>query len=123
MANQSKTPAENRNRILIEWFYHELWDRFDKALIPVLLTEDVRFRGSLGQNKSGRAEFAEYIDFVRRAFPDFSNEIEEMISEGDKAFVALHIVARIAPRSSESLRPVSGFNMPGRQCSRSAMIR
>jgi len=89
MANQSKTAAENRNRILIERFYHELWDRFDKALIPVLLTEDVRFRGSLGQNKNGHAGFAEYIDFVRRAFPDFSNEIEEMISEGDKAFARL----------------------------------
>jgi steroid delta-isomerase-like uncharacterized protein len=89
MANQSKTAAENRNRILIERFYHELWDRFDKALIPVLLTEDVRFRGSLGQNKNGHAEFAEYIDFVRRAFPDFSNEIEEVISEGGKAFARL----------------------------------
>src|SRR2546421_1199532 len=49
----------------------------------------VRFRGSLGQSKSGHAEFEEYIDFVRRAFPDFSNEIEEVISEGDKAFARL----------------------------------
>jgi hypothetical protein len=54
MANQSKTAAENRNRILIERFYHEMWDRFDKTLIPVVLTEDVRFRG---QNKNGHVEF------------------------------------------------------------------
>jgi hypothetical protein len=26
---------------------HEMWNRFDKALIPVLLAEDIRFRGSL----------------------------------------------------------------------------
>jgi len=25
-----------------------VWNRFDKALIPVLLAEDIRFRGSLG---------------------------------------------------------------------------
>jgi hypothetical protein len=62
---------------LIARFYHEMWNRFDKTLIPVLLTEDVRFRGSLGQKKNGHTEFAKYIDFVERAFPDFSNEIEE----------------------------------------------
>ncbi len=55
----------------------------------MLLTEDVRFRGSLGQSKNGHAEFAEYVDFVQRAFPDFTNEIEEVISEGDKAFARL----------------------------------
>jgi steroid delta-isomerase-like uncharacterized protein len=74
---------------LIERFYHEMWNRFDKALIPVLLAEDIRFRGSLGQYKNGHAEFAEYVDFVERAFPDFTNEIEEIISEEDKAFARL----------------------------------
>ena len=89
MANQSKTSAKDRNRELIERFYREMWNRFDKSLIPILLTEDVRFRGSLGQNKIGHAEFADYVDFIRRAFPDFTNEIEEVISEGDKAFARL----------------------------------
>jgi steroid delta-isomerase-like uncharacterized protein len=88
MVNQSNT-AGNRNRELIERFYHEMWNRFDKGLIPVLLTEDIQFRGSLGQSKNGHDEFGEYVDFVQRAFPDFTNEIEEMISEGDKAFARL----------------------------------
>jgi steroid delta-isomerase-like uncharacterized protein len=89
MANQSKTALGNRNSALIARFYHEMWNRFDKSLIPVLLTEDVTFRGSLGLSKNGHAEFAGYIDFVQRAFPDFSNQIEEVISEGDKAFARL----------------------------------
>jgi hypothetical protein len=89
MANQSKLLAENRNSLLIGRFYHEMWNCFDKALIPVLLTEDIRFRGSLGQNKNGHVEFAEYVDFVQRVFPDFTNEIEEVISEGDKTFARL----------------------------------
>src|SRR5713101_7660612 len=66
-----------------------MWNRFDKTIFPDILTEDLRFRGSLGQSKSGHAEFGEYVDFIQRAFPDFSNEIEEIISEGDKAFAKL----------------------------------
>jgi steroid delta-isomerase-like uncharacterized protein len=83
------TMRQNRNRLLIERFYLEMWNRFDKTILPDILTEDLRFRGSLGQFKSGRAEFGEYVDFIQRAFPDFSNEIEEIISEDDKAFAKL----------------------------------
>jgi predicted ester cyclase len=80
---------DERNRLLIRRFYDELWNRFDKSIFAEILTGDLRFRGSLGQEKRGLAEFGEYIDFIRRTFPDFSNEIEEIISEGDKAFARL----------------------------------
>ena len=43
----------------------------------------------MAQSKSGYAEFAEYVDFIERAFRDFTNEIEELISEGDRAFARL----------------------------------
>jgi steroid delta-isomerase-like uncharacterized protein len=77
------------NVALIEKFYHEMWNRFDKGLIPALLTEDIRFRGSLGPSKVGHEQFGEYVDFVRAAFPDFTNHIEEIVSEGDRAFARL----------------------------------
>ena len=80
---------QSRNRLLIERFYLEMWNRFDKSVISEILTEDLRFRGSLGQSKNGYSEFGEYVDFVQRAFPDFSNEIEEIICEGDKALAKL----------------------------------
>jgi hypothetical protein len=67
------TMRQNRNRLLIERFYLEMWNRFDKTIFPDILTEDLRFRGSLGQSKSGHAEFGEYVDFIKRAFPNFSN--------------------------------------------------
>jgi steroid delta-isomerase-like uncharacterized protein len=79
----------DRNRLLIERFYHEMLNRFDKAIISDILSEDLQFRGSLGQSVRGHAEFGEYVDFIQRAFPDFSNEVEEIISEGDKAFAKL----------------------------------
>jgi len=80
---------QDQNRQLIARFYLEMWNRFDKTIFPDILTEDIRFRGSLGQHKNGYAEFGEYVDFIQRAFPDFSNEIEEIISEDDKAFAKL----------------------------------
>jgi steroid delta-isomerase-like uncharacterized protein len=79
----------NPNRLLICRFYDELWNHFDKTIFTDILADDLRFRGSLGQEKRGLAEFAEYIDFIRRIFPDFLNEIEEIIAEGDKAFTRL----------------------------------
>ena len=79
----------SQNVGLIERFYHELWNRFDKSVFPELLAEDLQFRGSLGQEKRGHVEFGEYMDFVQRAFPDFHNEIEEVVSEGDRSFVRL----------------------------------
>jgi predicted ester cyclase len=90
--------SQNRNRLLIERFYHELWNRFDKTIFPDILAEDLRFRGSLGQTKRGLAEFGDYVDFIQRAFPDFSNEIEEIISEGDKRSLSSLIAALIAVR-------------------------
>ena len=81
--------SQERNRLLIERFYHELWNRFDKTIFRDILAPDLRFRGSLGQTKRGHHEFGDYVDFIQSAFPDFSNEIEEIISEGDKAFARL----------------------------------
>jgi predicted ester cyclase len=89
MAPLTEQSANKRHHELIRRFYREMWNRFDTALVPVLLTENIRFRGSLGQEKDGHAGFCEYMDFIRRTFPDFTNEIEEVICEGDKAFARL----------------------------------
>lgn len=66
-----------------------MWNKFDKRVFPAILDPEISFRGSLGQTKRGYAELGEYVDFVRRAFPDFHNEIVETISEGDKTFARL----------------------------------
>lgn len=74
---------------LIETWYHRMWNRWDKSAFEEILTPDISFRGSLGQVKQGYGGISEYMDFVRAAFPDFTNRIEEVISEEDKAFVRL----------------------------------
>ena len=78
------------NLELVERFYHDLWNPFDKSMLPELLTDDLEFRGSLGQTKRGHAEFADYMDFVQRAFPDFHNVATSSLS---RAFFAGSAIA------------------------------
>lgn len=77
------------NGELIRSFYEQLWNRFEKTKIPELLTSDISFHGSLGEQKTGHAGFAEYMDKIRAAFPDFTNHVEEVISDGNRAFARL----------------------------------
>ena len=76
---------------LVRRFYDDLWNRFDETLIPVLLAEDVTFRGALGRHAAGHAAFADYMRLVRGAFPDFEQTIDEVVVDavGGSAFVRL----------------------------------
>ncbi len=74
---------------LIERFYYDMWNPFDKSIIPELLAEDLEFRGSQGQTKRGHSEFGEYMDFIQKAFPDFQNTLEDVESEGSQSFARL----------------------------------
>ena len=66
-----------------------MWNTWDATAIAEICTPDVTFRGSLGTTVRGYAGVAAYMDQVRAAFPDFTNRVEEVISEGDKAFARL----------------------------------
>ncbi|WP_261844921.1 ester cyclase [Aliamphritea ceti] len=70
-------------------FYEVLWDALDKQAIPDVLHEDFVFRGSLGQEKTGHAGFAEYVDMVHLALGDYSCIIEELVAEGEKVFAKM----------------------------------
>ena len=83
-------PAEaGRNQRLIDVWYRRMWNTWDKTAIAEICAPDVTFRGSLGSTVRGHAGVAAYMDQVRAAFPDFTNTVEEVISEGDKAFARL----------------------------------
>jgi len=86
--------STEENKELVRRFYHELWNRWRFALIDELLAPDLRFRGSLGTTTWGREEFARYVAAVRAAFPDFHNQIEELIAEED------NVVARLTYRGT-----------------------
>ena len=89
---ESKTGAEMASaERLVRRFYDDLWNGFDKGLIPQLLTADVTFRGSLGRHAVGHDAFGDYMDLVLDAFPDFRNIIDELIVDavGNSAFARL----------------------------------
>ena len=76
---------------LVRRFYDDLWNRFDTTLVPVLLTEDVTLRGALGRHAAGHTAFADYLELVRGAFPDFEQTIDQIVVDavGGSAFVRL----------------------------------
>ena len=77
------------NKELVRRYYEEMWNRWDLSLAEQLLAPDLRFHGSLGTDATGIREFHRYARSVWLAFPDFHNQVEEMIGERDR------VVARV----------------------------
>jgi steroid delta-isomerase-like uncharacterized protein len=77
------------NKILIERYYHELWNRWDLGIVEDIVARDVRFHGSLGVAVEGVEGFRRYVQLVRDAFPDFHNTIEDLVAENDRVAARL----------------------------------
>jgi steroid delta-isomerase-like uncharacterized protein len=77
------------NAEVIRRFYDDLWNRGRLELADELLAADVRFRGTLGMSLVGRDAFKGYVEQVRAAFPDWHNEVEELISADDAVVARL----------------------------------
>lgn len=73
--------TEQTNRQLVERFYGQVWNQWDADAAREILSPDIVFRGSLGVDVRGHDGFLGYVALIRDAFPDFHNEIEEIISE------------------------------------------
>lgn len=74
---------------LMRRFYDDMWNRFEVAALDDLVTDEVRFRGSLGDELVGRAALAGYVRAVQTAFPDFHNEVVDLVVDGDRLAVRL----------------------------------
>jgi len=77
------------NRAMVRRYYDELWNEWKVELIPELLAENFRFRGSLGASAHGRNHFIDYINMIRAAFPEFHSHLESMLAEDNR------VVARV----------------------------
>ena len=74
---------------LIGRFYGELWNKWDDSAVEDTLSPGFAFRGSLGQETSGRQGWRQYRDLVRSGSADFSNEVVELVCEGGRAAARL----------------------------------
>jgi predicted ester cyclase len=74
---------------LIDRFYNDMWNRFDKSVFGDILDPKIHFRGSLGQTKVGFDEFGEYVDYIQAFASDFHNEVLSTITERNRTFARL----------------------------------
>ena len=70
-------------------FYDEIWNQYDKKVIPEIIANEFVFRGSTGLRKSGREGFVEYLDMVHKALANYRCLIKETVSEGSKVFAKM----------------------------------
>ena len=57
-------------KVVVEKFYVEMWNKADKGLIPDIFLDGFTFRGSLGPVLVGHDQFAGYVDGVVGALED-----------------------------------------------------
>ena len=74
---------------LVRRFYDVLWNAWDDDAVATTLHPELRFRGSLGQETVGLHEWRAYRDGVRRASPDFFNDLVDLVADGDRAAARL----------------------------------
>ena len=55
---------------LVKRFYTDLWEAGDVTKAPEILHQDLRFRGSLGETKTGIDGYLDYLHSVRTALGD-----------------------------------------------------
>jgi len=74
---------------LIETFYEDLWNSWNDSAVDDTLGTTFEFRGSLGQQTTGRDEWRSYRDFIRAGSADFHNEVIALVCEGQRAAARL----------------------------------
>lgn len=77
------TPEE-QNKAVIRRFYGELWNLWRLEVANEIMSSGVRFRGSLGSTHEGRDDFKRYVEEVRAAFPDWHNQVDEILAVDDR---------------------------------------
>jgi len=74
---------------LVRRFYDDAWNRWDDDAVDTLLAEGFEFRGSLADEMRRPTAWRSYRDSVRRAVPDFHNEIVDLVTALGRAAVRL----------------------------------
>ena len=71
-------------KVLIQRYYSELRNQWSVQALDELISPRIVFRGSIGTVVNGIDEFRAYVNRIRSAFPDFSNQIHKLIAEGEE---------------------------------------
>lgn len=66
-----------------------MWNQWRFDLADEIAAPALVFRGSLGVHLAGREALKGYMRLVRAAFPDFHNQVEQLVSEGNTVVARL----------------------------------
>jgi len=80
-SSSNVSPAEMKR--LVTSFYHDIWNVFSLAPVETLLSPDLNFRGTLHSCNTDREGFKRYVLEVGAAFPDFYQEIKDIVCDAD----------------------------------------
>ena len=72
-------------QVLVERFYYEVWNEADERVACEILADDVRFRGSLGQDKRGTDGFIAYMRSIHQALGNYQCIIDDLVVDEDRA--------------------------------------
>jgi len=74
---------------VVRRFYKEMWDCADVTLVPQIFHPDFTFRGSLGQQLVGHAQFIGYVEHVTGSLDRYTSDILAIAEEGNQVFAKL----------------------------------
>jgi steroid delta-isomerase-like uncharacterized protein len=70
---------------LVGDFYEAVWNGCDEARAREILSHDVSFRGSLGEERTGAEGFIAYMRQVHAALADYRCTVEDLIASQSRA--------------------------------------
>ena len=87
-----ETTLEERNKELIHRMNDEVWTKGNLEIMDQLFSTDfVQHFLPVGSETKGLVKFRESVRNHRQAFPDWAEEIKQIVAEGD--FVATHFTS------------------------------
>lgn len=93
---------------LVERFYNEIWNQRALSAISELCDDNFSFRGSLGVERKGPDEFAEYVRSVTDALGNYRCDIQDLVVDENRAFAKMLF-------SGDHRAPLLGFAATGRR--------
>lgn len=77
--------ADHESRWLVERFYNVVWNGADETVAREILSPDLEFRASIGEERRGVEDFIQYVRKIHAAFANYDCRIDDLIVAGDRA--------------------------------------
>ena len=84
----------DRAKRLVERFYAEVWNQADEVAARTILSQNLRFRGSLDTEKQGADGFIDYLRAVHKALENYTCDILDLVATDGRATALVKFTGR-----------------------------